>query len=180
MTSSQQLLFRKLFTWTVLWKVWWSCHLLEAWQDYKEQMNRNDCSESKSWTLEAHLQPENAVKSFLMNSNGWCFAIICPRNSQNDLRTHAAEAECCWMLLNAGPSQPTPSAAPCMTFCWIISLTRDYVKYVSSKWAALCFGTSRLKANVPKQGAANLMEASNLNFWRTVPEDRHYRQSSLK
>lgn len=126
----------------------------------------------------AHLQPENAVKSFLMNSNCSCFTIICPRNSQNNLRTHAAEAECCWTLLNA-----SPSAAPCINSCWIISaigLTWDYVKYVSFKLAALCFGTFRLKANVPKQRAANLMETSNLNFWRTVPEDRHCRQSSLK
>lgn len=92
-------------------------------------------------------------------------------------------AECCSMLLNAGPSKPTPSAVSCMNFCWIISaigLTWDDVKYVSYKLAALCFGTLCLKANAPKQRAANLMETSNLNFWRTVPEDRHCRQSSLK
>lgn len=73
------------------------------------------------------------------------------------------------MLLNGGPSKLTASAAPCMNLCWIISLTWDYVKYVYFKWAALCFGTFCLKANVPKQGAANLMEASNLNFLEDSP-----------
>lgn len=44
-------------------------------------------------------------------------------------------------------------------------------------WLHSVLALFALKANVPKQRAANLMETSNL---RTVPEDRHCRQSSLK